>query len=171
MRYNTGVALLFTGVIGVLCLSSWGAIHCYQSMPPTPSKPSFVAAQPQTVAPPAPNPAPVAASPAPLPAGRDLSTAEIRVKIDAWLAQHPDRHSQTKWVDILPDERFKATAVRFREVDAIKWSNNSSQWSQIRFDRNRDGIEDEKWLLLNGRTWRREEIFPDGSSKSTETFH
>lgn len=90
--------------------------------------------------------------------------------MDQWLNTHPDRHGKNKWFDILPNELFRATAIRFPETDASKWSNNSSQWSQIRLDLNRDGVDDEKWLLKNGHTYKREVLDANGRVIFTEYF-
>ncbi len=93
--------------------------------------------------------------------------AALRNKLGAWLRDHPDRQGKMKLLDILPGESFKASAIRFKEGDAEKWSNNASQWSQIRIDLNCDGTDDEKWLLKNGALYKREVI--DSSGRVSET--
>ncbi len=95
------------------------------------------------------------------------STEQIKSAVDQWLASNPDRQGKTKLVDALPSQSFKVTFVRFPDADAVKFSDNPSQWSQVRIDVNRDGRDDEKWLLKNGRTYKREVI--DGSGRVVET--
>jgi hypothetical protein len=99
-----------------------------------------------------------------------LTTAQIRDKLARWLDENPDRGSRMKLVNILPDEAFRATAIRFPEADAQKWSNDTKQWSQLRLDLDRDGVDDEKWLLKNGRLYKREVLDPTGNVTLTEYF-
>jgi hypothetical protein len=86
-------------------------------------------------------------TPAAAPQTRSLSTDEIRAQIATWLETHQNRNGKMKQQDILPDQSFRATAVRFPTGSAEKWSDDPNQWSQIRLDLNRDGTDDEKWLL------------------------
>ena len=102
---------------------------------------------------------------------RPLSVAEIRQKLDGWLRANPDRVGATRSDNILPNERFRANAIRFPPETANRWSNDERQWSQIRLDLNRDGIEDEKWLLKNGLTWKRETLDPQGKVVETQYFY
>ena len=99
-----------------------------------------------------------------------LTVEVLRSKVEAWLRQNPDRRGQMQMPDILPNEPFRATAIRFKDSDAAKWSNDSRQWSQIKIDVNRDGIYDEKWLLKNGSTYKRETLNGAGQSTNTEYF-
>lgn len=99
-----------------------------------------------------------------------LTVEVLRSKVEAWLRQNPDRRGQMQIPDIMPNEPFRATAVRFQDPDARKWSNDSRQWSQIKIDVNRDGIYDEKWLLKNGWTYKRETLNAAGQSTNTEYF-
>jgi hypothetical protein len=133
--------------------------------PPTPKAPPPVTSPP---APPVPK-IPEASVPAPAPAV-DAATERIRAKIEQWLTEHPNRQGKMKQVDILPNEPFKATLVRFPEQDAVKWSNDPSQWSQVRIDLDRDGRDDEKWLLKNGHTYKRETLDPTGRVVGTSYF-
>jgi hypothetical protein len=94
---------------------------------------------------------------------------QIRATLERWLAANP-RNGAMKLVDILPQEPYRATAIRFPEADALKWSNDPNQWSQVRLDLNRDGTDDEKWLLKNGRTYKREMLSATGKTTSTEYF-
>ena len=100
-----------------------------------------------------------------------LTNEEIQAKVTLWLSQHPDREGKNKLVDILPNERFRATAIRFPDADARKWSNNEKQWSQIKIDIDRDGTDDEKWLLKNGVLYKREVLDRSGKVTQTEYFH
>jgi hypothetical protein len=97
-------------------------------------------------------------------------TDRIRAKLDQWLTEHPNRQGKTKLVDIFPNEPFRVTLVRFPEQDAVKWSNDPGQWSQVRIDLNRDGHDDEKWLLKNGRTYKRETLDSTGRVVTTSYF-
>ena len=98
------------------------------------------------------------------------ATASIRKKIERWLTDYPDRNGKGKLADFLPAESFRATAVRFPENDAVKWSNNPRQWSQVKIDLDRDGVDDEKWLLKNGHTYKRETLDRNGRVVTTEYF-
>jgi hypothetical protein len=101
---------------------------------------------------------------------RTATTAEIQGKVGTWLSSNKYRHGSKKWEDFLPKESFKATALRFPEADAVKWSNNQGYWSQIKIDSNRDGIDEEKWLLKNGDLYKREVITASGQVTHTEYF-
>ncbi len=107
--------------------------------------------------------APAAAS-GPLTASRMYSTDELAAKIEGFLSAHGKNRGRQQWVNCMPEEPFRATAVRFKEADAVKWSNDPDQWSQVRLDLDRDGRDDEKWLLKNGHTYKREVLGPDGKS-------
>jgi len=99
-----------------------------------------------------------------------LTTEELRMKIEQWLDQYGNRRGKNKLADIMPYEAFRATAIRFPENDAVRWSNNPNQWSQVKLDLNRDGIDDEKWLLKNGHTYKREILDSNGRVMHTEYF-
>ena len=128
--------------------------------PDPPAPPPKAPTPPRQPVPPAPPKAPV----------EETATDRIRAKIEQWLTEHPDRQGKMKLVDILPNESFKATLVRFPDADAVKWSNDSKQWSQVRIDLNRDGKDEEKWLLKNGHTYKRETLDPTGRVLSTTYF-
>ena len=98
------------------------------------------------------------------------TTADIREAIENWLTQNPDRFGQMKLVNFLPTAPYRATAIRFQETEAAKWTSDPRQWSQIRLDLNRDGVDDEKWLLKNGHTYKREVIDRQGRTTFSEHF-
>ncbi len=102
-------------------------------------------------------------------AGRP-TTEEVRGMLEAWLTAHGDRGGQMRMNDILPAAPFKATAIRFPEADAARFSNDPRQWSQIRLDLDRDGVDDEKWLLKNGHTYKREVLDAAGRTTVTQYF-
>lgn len=99
-----------------------------------------------------------------------LTQGEVRMRVEAWLTSHANRGAKGKLVDIMPSEPFRATAIRFPEADAKRWSNDPSQWSQIKLDLDRDGVDDEKWLLRNGETYKREVLDRSGKVIQTEYF-
>jgi len=99
------------------------------------------------------------------------TTEELKKKISLWLTLNSDRHGLMKKDDILPGESFRATAVRFPQKDAVKWSDKDSQWSQIKIDLDRNGIDDEKWLLKNGSLYKREVLDATGKTSLTEYFN
>jgi hypothetical protein len=102
-------------------------------------------------------------------AGRP-TTEQVRGMLEAWLTAHGDRGGKMRMNDILPAAPFKATAIRFPDVDAAKFSNDPRQWSQIRLDLDRDGVDDEKWLLKNGHTYKREVLDAAGRTTVTQYF-
>jgi hypothetical protein len=178
MRFKTFIGIIvgvFILVVGAIVVGAGALLLMPMKSPrsssmPVQAQPVTSQAQPVTATQPAPAaPDPIMRPPAPL-AQKKLSTAEIRGKIEKWLTDNPDRKGQEKQVDILPGEPFRATAIRFKEQDAAKWSNDPKQWSQIKLDLNRDGIDDEKWLLKNGHTYKRETLDPAGNVTSTEYF-
>ena len=99
-----------------------------------------------------------------------LTTEELREKLERWLEANPDRQGRMRANDILPQESFRADAIRFPEADAKKFSSLDSQWSQFRIDLNRDGRHDEKWLLKEGHTYKREVLDATGATISTSYF-
>jgi|GEM_PF-5232641 hypothetical protein len=154
MKYVTfrkiaiGVPLAFVSIVVIFLIAS-----------AVPETPATVQATPATQA---PDPL---QTPAPAP-----TTSQIRTALDQWLAMNPRAGATMKLVDILPQEPYKATALRFPEADAVKWSNDPNQWSQVRLDLNRDGKDEEKWLLKNGRTYKREILGASGKTIATEYF-
>lgn len=94
---------------------------------------------------------------------------QVRAAVEQWLSYNSDRKGKNKLVDVIPNQSFKVTAIRFPDADAAKFSDNPSQWSQIKIDLTRDGIDDEKWLLKNGRLYKREIM--DGNGKTTQTTY
>lgn len=142
----------------------------YAPVAPVQNVAPSVVQQPQ---PPAyvPPPQPAYVPPQQVPAQPTQLTADIlRLKVEAWLRQNPDRRGQLQVPDILPSEPFRASVIRFKDSDAVKWSNDSRQWSQIKIDVNRDGVYDEKWLLKNGATYKREILNSAGQTTNTEYF-
>ena len=96
------------------------------------------------------------------------TTTELKEKLSKWLDENPDRQGKTRKINILPNESFLATAIRFPQSDAVKWSNKDSQWSQIKIDLDRNGVDDEKWLLKNGKIYKREVLDAQGKTTFTE---
>jgi hypothetical protein len=109
-------------------------------------------------------------APTPAEAARRPATEEVRTLLEGWLATHGDRQGKTRLDDILPNAPFKATAIRFPDADAAKFSDDPRQWSQIRLDLDRNGVDDEKWLLKNGHTYKREVLDGRGRTTTTEYF-
>lgn len=103
----------------------------------------------------------------PFPPAKPRTVAQLQANLDAWLAANGDRAGRTKLKGTLPGQQC-LTALRFKESDAIKWSDRPAQWSQLRVDFDCDGRDDEKWLLKNGNTWKRETLNPDGSVATAE---
>lgn len=95
---------------------------------------------------------------------------ELKTAIGEWLVVHADRGDLRQMKDILPGRSYSAKVVRFKEEDAVKFSDNPSQWSQVRLDLDRDGDDDEKWLLKNGGLYKREVLDSSGRTVSTEYF-
>ncbi len=87
-----------------------------------------------------------------------------------WLEANPDRRGQMKLVNFLPRAPFRATAIRFPDDAAAQWTSNPNDWNQIRLDLDRDGTDDEKWLLKNGNTYKREVLDRAGKTVSSEHF-
>ncbi len=166
-------ALVLTG----LCVCAKREIDAPASQPaplvasppssPTPMVPPVPSYQPPPILP----ATPVLAS-APQPSGSMSTVVERRARLETWLAANADRQGRTYVRDVMPSEPFRATAYRFPDADAVRFSNNPTQWSQIRLDLNRDGVDDEKWLLMNGHTHKREALGPDGRTVTqTEYFN
>lgn len=162
MKFRTFRIVVTLVILGLLVAA--GYLFCGRHSSAAPAQAAAVAAPAsQSQIPAAPEPAPAAK---PLP----LTDGEVRMKIEQWLSLHPDRQDKMRLVDILSNEPFKATVLRFPEADAKKWSNDPSQWSQVRIDLNRDGVDDEKWLLKNGGLYKREVLDRNGKSVDTEYF-
>ena len=98
------------------------------------------------------------------------TTQEVKSALEDWLNTNGDRHGLMRQNDILPNAKFRATAIRFKDVDAVKFSNDTRQWSQFRLDLNRDGVDDEKWLLMNGKIHKREILDARGQTTSVHYF-
>ena len=161
MRFRTFRIIGLLVVIGV-CISTFAAIKSLINQRPAPAAKAIV----MPVAPVQVS-TPLAVSPQPR---QSLSTAQIRSDLDAWLQANPDRQGKTKSMDILSAASFRATAIRFPDDTAGKWSDDPRQWSQIRLDLDRDGTDDEKWLLKNGHTYKREVLDRSGKVTATEYF-
>jgi hypothetical protein len=102
----------------------------------------------------APPPPPPVQSPPP---AQQLTTDEVRALVDDFLAHHSQNRDRKKWENCMPEAPFRATAMKFPAADHARYSSeDQSLWSQIRLDLDRDGIDDEKWLLKNGKTYKRE---------------
>lgn len=167
MKYTTfrnmvavlGIAAVIGG--GALAIKSFGGSD---NPPPTHITPVAYVPPPVVQQNPLPPPSPVATN------AVRATTEEVRTALEIWLTAYGDRQGQMQRRDVLPNATFKATAIRFKEADAVKWSDNSSQWSQIRLDLDRDGVDDEKWLLKNGHTYKREMLDGNGRTTSTQYF-
>lgn len=164
MKYRTFIKLVWFSAICAIILLGYGAVRAFgqsSSEPPRPlTAQSTSHEQPPSVA--IPQPQPIAT--------QQLTTDEMRVRLEDWLKAHGNRQNAMRLTDILPNEPFKVTVIRFKEEDAVKFSNDASQWSQFRLDLNRDGIDDEKWLLKNGHTYKRETLDRNGKTVQTEYF-
>lgn len=167
MRFKTFrmmAATVFLGaVVGTgMCVRamSLDAPDARPSIADTPVVPPVPPVPPAPPAVPAP-----AASPSPAVA---IPTSQLRAELESWLSENPDRRGLMRAVDVLPQRPYRVTAVRFPDADARRFSNDPSQWSQLRIDLDRNGVDDEKWLLRNGRTYKREVLAADGRTV-TET--
>lgn len=171
MRYKTFTRITWFGGICVAVLTAWGISGIFLGS----GKPAPAPAPVQTVTAPPPayvEPPPVAvAQPAPLAEKVPPTVGQLRAKLEDWLTVHGDRGAQMKWKDIFPDEPYQVTVLRFKDPDAAKFSNDARQWSQFRLDLDRDGVDDEKWLLKDGRTYKRETLDASGHSIQTEYFN
>jgi hypothetical protein len=169
MKYRTFVRLATLGALGAVATVAGGVVYAIrQSSDTTPP----VVAIPETTSPPVPLASvpevvvPVQAAPSQQP------RVDLRVVIENWLAEYPDRGERMRAEDVFPTQTYRMTAVRFRPEDAVRFSNDPRQWSQIRIDFDRNGIDDEKWLLRNGHTYKREVLAQDGRTvTSTEWFN
>lgn len=173
MKYKTG-----RNIAVILALAAVGSIgYGLYGLATRPSPPPLVATESQNLPPPVqpvaePVPAP---APAPIPVAIPVvqaarpTRAQLRVEFDAWLAANPRPLEEMRRYDIFPSAPFQATAERFRDRPE-RFSNDPSQWSMIRIDFNRDGTNDEQWLLLNGRTYKIEQLGPDGRTVIGEPF-
>lgn len=164
MKFTTFAKLFFTGALAVVAFAVYlifGAKHSA----PSASVPAPVAvAVPVSVAV-AP---PVAVSePAPSAQSVALTTGELRTQLEQWLNLHSNREGKDKIADILPNASFRASIVRFPDEVAKQWSSDPSQWSQIYIDLDRNGMDDEKWLLKNGAIYKREVL--DANKKVIKT--
>ena len=161
MKYKTFIRLAavagVSGLLGTAYLVN-RAVHASASEPEPLAEPAPAPALPPAV----PSPLPVATAPVAAPAAAPPTTTELRATLEAWLETHADRHGEMRAVDIFPAATYRATAVRFPPADAVRFSNDPSQWSQIRIDLDRNGVDDEKWLLRNGHTYKREILAADG---------
>jgi len=156
MKFKTFRLIALGLVIGSLLGMAWCVHSCVQSTPvvstPAVSVPSA------TLAPPPP------------PTRQSLTIPEVQAKVEGWLSAHPSRHGLMKNVNVMPAELFRATAIRFPEPDASRWTTNPDDWNQIRLDLDRDGVDDEKWLLKNGHTYKREILDRSGRTVQVEYF-
>lgn len=159
MRFRTFRILGLLLVIGVFISASAGIKYLLNQRPARPP-----ATQTAPVAPAPEQVVPHTSAPEP------LSTEGVRAKVEDWLDANPDRNGQMKLVNFLPRAPFRATAIRFPDAEAVKWTSNPRHWSQIRLDLNRDDTDDEKWLLKNGHTYKREVLDHSGRTISSEHF-
>lgn len=185
MKFKTFRILVTLGILGGI---GWGVSKLHHSDPPHEQQAAMAQPDPAPMPapayvppPPTPSPAaPVYAAPTPAPAPAAASAAEapaapastlfiatLRGSLEDWLTSNGDRHGLMKQQVIIANAPYQITALRFKEGDAEKFSNDPSQWSQFRIDFDRDGITDEKWLLKNGHTYKREVL--DGNGKTTAT--
>lgn len=167
MKYTTarniGIFALLMAVIG-LGYGLYGLVTR-----PTPPPTLAAATEPQSISP----SAQPAALPVPVPSLTPIPVAipvvqparptrdQLRIDFDAWLVANPRPLEETRRDDIFPGASFRATVERFRDRPE-RFSNDPAQWSMIRIDFNRDGINDEQWLLFNGRCYKVEGLGPDG---------
>ncbi len=156
--WTTGIALVLFLVSGIFyCAKNIGSSSVSTSQTQTPNYPNA----PTTTQTQQPRQQTVNTTSA--------NTEQIKAAVESWLRSNPDRRGKNKLIDVLPNQPFKVTMVRFPDADAEKFSNNPSQWSQVKIDTNRDGIDDEKWLLKNGWTYKREVI--DSAGRTMQTFY
>ncbi|MBI3633736.1 MAG: hypothetical protein HY226_05615 [Candidatus Vogelbacteria bacterium] len=94
----------------------------------------------------------------------------MKSKIGAWLKANTYRHGKVQWGDFLPSETFRATALRFKKEDAVKFSDNEGQWSQIKVAYSKSGPDNEKWLLKNGALYKREILGDDGKTVTYTSY-
>lgn len=158
MKYNTAKKLFIVGCVGGAVGLGWLVFH--DSGEPKQTARRVEYSEPPRAAVPyrPPVPAPTAV-PAVMP-----GTLEIKGMLEAWLSAHGDRNGKMRMNNILPAAPFIANVIRFEEKDAVRFSNDPRQWSQFRLDLNRDGVMDEKWLIVNGRIDRREPLGADGKT-------
>lgn len=163
MKYRTfrGMTYGFLGLsLSTIGLCTWMWVN--QAKPPAPP----VATLPIPATPAKPT-VPAPATPVIL----SLSTPEIRNVLDQFLAEHGDHGDSKAWPDCIPGMPFHATAVRFPDADHQRWfRNDPAKWSQIRLTQFADGRPDEKWLLKDGRTYKREVLDASGKVTQTERF-
>ncbi len=168
MKFKTFRNIASVGVICAVGIAGWGAVKLFSGGPPSDGRIAIQAPTAPTVPvdnpPPAP-PAPPVAAPSGPP-----SVEELRTKLESWLSVNGDRGGLMQRKDIFPNEPYRINVLRFKEADAAKFSNDPSQWSQFRIDLNRDGFDDEKWLLKNGHTYKREALDGNGRTVATQYF-
>ena len=160
MKFKTFRNIAWLVGICVVGGIGWGAIKLFSGgLAPHFSLRGFL-----PTAPPPPAPQPVVGPSGP------PSVNELRAKLESWLSEHGDRAGMMQRKDILPNGSYRITVLRFKEADAVKFSNDLSQWSQFRIDLDRDGKDDEKWLLKNGHTYKRETLDSNGRTVATQYF-
>lgn len=164
MKYSTFRSLAIVGTLGLLTV---GGGVCVTHLANTPSSDPPVVMNTPPVAPvqapqPYVPPAPVALRPS---TTTVATTEQIRADLETWLTAHPDRQGQMQLNNVLPSASYCANVLRFAdEAAAMRNQQQLNQWSMFRIDRDRDGRIDEKWLLRNGHTFKREVFGPDGRS-------
>ena len=163
MQYKTFRGIALVGALGLLVGGGVCVTHFVNA--PSNNPPVIVNAPPVV---PVPQPqayvpaVPIAAQP-PIPTV--ATTNQIRADLEAWLATHSDRQGQMQLNNVLPHAPYCANVLRFAdEAAATRNQQQPNQWSMFRIDRDRDGRIDEKWLLRNGHTFKREVFGPDGRS-------
>jgi hypothetical protein len=165
MKYRTFRKLYISATVLIIAGLGW-AVCGPSGNDAAKRQPRRESASSPIITPPPPAPRPALPAYAPKAA---VTTDFIKTQVDAWLENNQDRRGQMKLVDFLPGAPFRATAIRFQDADAARFTSDPRNWSQIRIDRDRSGLDDEKWLLKNGRTYKREVLGPD--SKTTVEIH
>jgi len=166
MKYKTFRNLFVIGLVAAVVGGIW---HCSSGSSDKPVPTHASATYRSAPSTPQAEPAPYVASPVRPVA---LETSLVKNMVEQWLTTHGNRSGKMRRDNFLPDAPFRATAIRFPSGSAEQFSNDPQQWSQIKIDLNRDGVDDEKWLLKNGRTYKREVLAGDGRTVvSTQYFN
>lgn len=173
MKYKTARNLAL--VAALMAVSGIG--YGVYGLATRPASLPLMATEPQNLPPPVqPVAEPVPAlTPLPIPVAIPVAQParptrdQLRTEFDTWLAANPRPLEEMRRFDIFPNAPFQATIERFRDRPE-RFSNDPSQWSMIRIDFNRDGVNDEQWLLSNGRSYKVEQLGPDGSTVIGDPF-
>ncbi len=168
MRYTTFRNILLAS--GLVFLLSLGYCTCHSSSTPAKNT-ATVSYVPQPVQAPVYVPAPVqqapvyVPTPAPAPVYQastptTINIEQLRTDAQNWLQNNPRSSREMRRQTNI--DGVRVTAIRFPANDARKFTDNEADWSQLRFDFNGDGRDDEKWLIKNGTLSKRERLGSDG---------